>query len=387
MFKKKDKRNKYLLLAFVASFFPTVAAAQPIVPATDGTGTVVIPQGQNFEIQGGQVSGDGANLFHSFSQFGLELNQTVNFLSNPTIQNILSRVTGGEASVINGLLQVTGGNSHLFLINPAGILFGTNARLDIPASFTATTATGIGFGDNWFNATGGNDYAALVGTPNTLSFSNSQTPGAIVNAAQLTVTTGSDLTLVGGTVVSTGHLEALGGDIIVEAVPGESMLRLSQPGHLLSIEIPQPTSPITPLSLPQLLTGNNPTATVVVNDAGQVQLIESGILVENGDVVVHHTSAQTATLSAENNLTLVESQLQTTGDLNLLARDTVRVRDSLANPFLASAGGNLHIQGNQNIDLLALNHPQTPFQSGGDLRLVSDGDISGDSHFASGGSF
>jgi filamentous hemagglutinin family protein len=125
------------------------------------------PKGNRLDITGGQLSRDGANLFHSFNEFGLNAEQTANFLSNPSIQNILGRVTGGNASIINGLIQVTGGNSNLFLMNPAGIVFGRNASLNVPASFTATTATGIGFGNNWFNATGPNNYTTLVGTPNT----------------------------------------------------------------------------------------------------------------------------------------------------------------------------------------------------------------------------
>ncbi len=84
----------------------------------------------------------------------------------------------------------------------------------------------------------------------------------------------------------------------------------------------------------------------------------------------------------------MESQLQTSGDLTLRAGDTVRVRDSVALPFSAQAGGNLSIQGNRGIDILALNHlSQTPFVSGGNLSLISDGIISGDAHFASGGGF
>jgi hypothetical protein len=59
----------------------------------------------------------------------------------------------------------------------------------------------------------------------------------------------------------------------------------------------------------------------------------------------------------------------------------------VANPFLAQTGGNLYIQGNQSIDILALNHPETPFQSGGSMTLVSDGNVSGDAHFFSGGGF
>jgi len=118
--------------------------AQSITPA-DGTGTIVTPDGNRIDISGGSLSGDGSNLFHSFGKFGLSQGQIANFLSNPEIRNILAGVVGGEASLINGLIQVTGGNSNLFLMNPAGIVFGTQASLNVPAAFTATTASSIGF--------------------------------------------------------------------------------------------------------------------------------------------------------------------------------------------------------------------------------------------------
>ncbi|MEG5080374.1 CHAT domain-containing protein [Microcoleus sp. AT8-B4] len=377
----------------IGLFPASQTATAQITPATDGTNTQITPSGNQFNINGGQQSGDGANLFHSFQEFGLTQGQTANFISNPNIRNILGRVVGGDASLINGLIQITGGNSNLFLMNPAGIVFGTNASLNVPAAFTATTATGIGFGNNWFSVAGTNNYTQLVGNPNTFAFTNTQ-PGGIINLGNLAVGQGQNLTLLGGTVLSTGQLSAPGGNITVAAVPGESLVRISQPGNLLSLEIqPQsvagslPQNWVLPVaSLPQLLTGGGGSATgVTVNAGGQIELTGSGLQVENGDVAAKGVTAETATLSANRNLTLVESQLRTTGDLNLLAGDTVRVRDSVANPFVANAGGNLYIQGNQSIDLLALNHlSQTPFVSGGNLTLVSDGMISTDSHFRSG---
>src|SRR4028118_84583 len=174
--------------------------AQSITPAADSAGTQVTPAGNRLDIPGGRLSGDGANLFPSFERFGLDAGQTANFLSNPSITNILGRVVGGNASIINGLIQVSGGNSNLFLINPAGIVFGANAQLNVPAAFTATTATGIGFGSNWFNAVGSNNYADLVGTPTAFAFTTpSNQGGAIINAGQLAVETGQNLTLLGGT--------------------------------------------------------------------------------------------------------------------------------------------------------------------------------------------
>ncbi|WP_424096736.1 CHAT domain-containing protein [Moorena producens] len=369
---------------------PTIA--QPI--QSDGTtDTEVIQDGNRFDIEGGTRSGDGSNLFHSFQEFGLDQDQIVNFLSQPGIKNILNRVTGGNASVINGLMQVTGSNANLFLMNPAGIIFGADAQLNIPGAFTATTATGIGFGDNnWFSAFGNNDYFSLIGTPSVFRFETLGTPGAIINHGQLEVTPGNNLTLLAGTVISTGELAAQDGKITVAAVPGESLVKITQEGHLLNLEIhPLLTDQqsLTPVQLPELLTGADVAHATEFKDNGDgtVTLKDSGITLESGDVAAKEVTAETATLSANNNLTLVESQLSTTRDLNLLAQNKVMVRDTPENPFNAIAGGDLYIQGDLGIDILALNHPKTPFQSGGNLSLVSDGTISGDAHFASGGSF
>jgi filamentous hemagglutinin family protein len=305
---------------------PSIATAQPIV--SDGsTNTVVTPDGNRYDISGGQLSGDGANLFQSFSQFGLNENQIANFLSNPSIVNILGRVTGGNASLINGLIQVSGGNANLYLMNPAGIIFGPNSQLNVPASFTATTATGIGFDGGWFNAFGSNDYSSLTGTPNAFRFDASQA-GVIINSGNLAVQQGQNLSLSGGTVISTGTLQAPGGNIAVTAVPGSSLLRFSQTGQLLSLEIEPPTSgqgnplPITPQMLPELLTGGREDLApgVTVNSSGQAQLAGSGTEIQAGDVAVNQLSSGTATLSAERNLNLIESQLATTGNMNLLAQ-------------------------------------------------------------------
>ncbi|MEG3861794.1 CHAT domain-containing protein, partial [Microcoleus sp. herbarium12] len=259
---------------------PQIAAAQSsIVPAPDGTGTAIAPGAARYDIQGGTPSRDGANLFHSFTRFNLNPGETANFLSNPNIKNILGRVVGGEASLINGLIQVSGGNSNLYLMNPAGIIFGANARLDVPGSFFATTASGIGFDNRWFNGTGANDYGALVGGPNAFAFGSES--GSIVNAGDLAVGTGQNLTLLAGTVISTGKLSAPGGQITVAAVLGENLLRLSQNGLLLNLEVSPAAGvsgaaaiPFSPQSLPRLLSGPGVAEAtgISTNDRGEVVL-------------------------------------------------------------------------------------------------------------------
>jgi filamentous hemagglutinin family protein len=273
------------------------ALTQPITPATDSTGTEVSQQGNLIDILGGSLSGDQKNLFHSFEQFGLDTGQIANFISNPEIQNILGRVVGGNASFIDGLIQVTGGNSNLFLMNPAGIVFGANASLNVPADFTATTATGIGFGThNWFNAFGTNNYQALLGTPSQFTFDVAQS-GVIINSGNLAVQEGKNLTFLGSSVINTGQVTAASGSITIAAVAGSSLVRINQPGHLLSLEI-DPTAPvaangITPLSLPQLLTGGSEgiTAGVAVDSVGQVVMTNSGVVIpsEAGTAIVSGT--------------------------------------------------------------------------------------------------
>ena len=385
------------MLAIAATILSTaVVQGQQIVPAPNDAGTTVTPSGDLLNITGGQTSKDGANLFHSFQEFGLREGQSANFISTPAIRNILGRVVGGNPSIINGLIQVSGGNSNLFLINPSGIIFGPNASLNLPGAFTATTATNIGFDSGFFNVAGANDYSRLIGTPNTFYFNLSQ-PGSILNAGNLAVMPGKSITLIGGTVVSTGSFNAPQGNIIVAAVPGENAVRISQEGHLLSLEIgvvdgellAQNGQLSLPLSLPQLLAGagENSATGISVNRAGEV-VLTAGLRVQSGDVAIASSTvnSQNVTLSAASNLTLVESQLLTEKNLYLLAGDTVRVRDG-SYPFRAIAGGNLTIQGNQNIDIFALNYPKPAFQSSEDITLLSNGTVSGDAHFAAGGNF
>ncbi len=271
-----NRISPFSYLAYL--IWPAIAKAEPIVPADDGTNTAVTRQDNRFNIQGGRLSADDANLFHSFREFNLQKGQTASFSSTEIIKNILTRVTGGNQSFINGTLEVVGSNANLYIINPAGIAFGPNAQLNVPASFTATTASGIRFNQAWFSATGTNNYEQLIGTPSAFVFPRQ--PTAIFNAADLEVKPGQELTLMGGSVVNTGTLKAPGGQITIAAIPEEGLLRVSQEGHLLSLELPSASSGennIAPLSIPEMLTdGISPRRThatgVTINNNGQLVL-------------------------------------------------------------------------------------------------------------------
>ena len=102
----------------------------------DGTlGTTVTRNGTVHTITGGTRPGNGPNLFHSFDRFSVGTADTARFTGPIGIANILSRVTGGQQSVIDGRVRSEIPLANLFLLNPSGVLFGRNAQLDVSGSF------------------------------------------------------------------------------------------------------------------------------------------------------------------------------------------------------------------------------------------------------------
>lgn len=276
---------------------PIAASSQSITPATDGTGTVVDATGNRYDISEGTQA--GSNLFHSFEQLGLSQGEIANFLSSPDIENILGRVTGGDASFIDGLLQVTGGDSNLFLMNPAGIIFGENARLNVPADFSATTANAIGIGQDWFRSIGSNDYSSLSGTPESFAFTTAL-PGAIVNTGNLSADAGQQIQLVGGLVINTGTLSTPGGEITIEAVPEEGLVTVTQERNLLSFGLPIATKsdingsqiPTVPQTLPQILSraeASNVDGISVDGDVVRLTRSDQIIFADSGATIISGT--------------------------------------------------------------------------------------------------
>lgn len=220
--------------------------AQVVPPITpSGLNTVVTTHGAVHNITGGTRPANGPNLFHSFGTFNVPANNIANFLNEtpalPTT-NILGRVTGGNLSSIFGTIQTTGfGNANLFLMNPAGFLFGPTATLNVGGMVTFTSADYLRFGDNAkFYAAPSMDPGSLLSIAPVAAFGFlGSNPGAItVQGSQLSVAPGQGLSLIGGNMAIEGavlapnqvqpaRLTAPGGPITLVSVasPGEVGLK------------------------------------------------------------------------------------------------------------------------------------------------------------------
>ncbi|GBO51894.1 hypothetical protein APA_3475 [Pseudanabaena sp. lw0831] len=301
MFILKHGLSYLLLTSIIAS--TSGAYAQSITTGANGLNTNVDQVGNQYNITGGTQA--GGNLFYSLQKLGLSTGEIANFLSNPNVQNVLTRVTGGEASLINGLIQVTGGNSNLFIMNPAGIVFGANASLNVPASFSATTASGIQVGNGWFGINSSVDEVRnLTGNvtgyafTSTLPSVDTNSSGVIVNEGNLNVSAGKGVTLVGGMVVNTGTIATPSGNITIAATPDNKFIKISNEGSLISLELPIAdrqsvgNAPVLKgVDLPSLLTGKTAGTAIVSgnlnvsgNNGGNIQVLGNNVTLASANI-------------------------------------------------------------------------------------------------------
>jgi filamentous hemagglutinin family protein len=139
----------------------------------------------NFTISEADGIVSGNNLFHSFQRFNVNQGEAATFThSSPNIAHIVSRVTGGDPSAINGgilLRQDDGGTLNptqaaLWLINPAGVVIGDGAFLDPQGVFNISTANRIGFdnGDDFFSHDVSQNSTLSVAMPTAFGFLDKQ---------------------------------------------------------------------------------------------------------------------------------------------------------------------------------------------------------------------
>jgi filamentous hemagglutinin family protein len=194
-----------LLAAATLALAPTLVARAEV--ATDGTlGARVKLTGREVTVPARLGQARGRNLFHSFARFGVPSEGRVTFTGPDGLKNVIARVTGGAPSKIDGTLASKVQGADLWLLNPAGLLFGPNAELDVRGSFHASTADELRFADGAvFSALNPAGSVLSVAAPEAFGFLGAKPPGPItVDRSVLEVPKGKALSLVGGDIAIQG---------------------------------------------------------------------------------------------------------------------------------------------------------------------------------------
>lgn len=315
------------LLFFLGWWSPS-ALAQVVPDATLGLEASQSQlQGSQIIIEGG--ANRGLALFHSFEQFNVADGQQVFFANPQGIDAILSRVTGTTPSNLDGTLGVLG-PADLFLLNPNGILFGPNAQLALPGSFTASTADSLRIGDINFSAAIPQPVPLLaVNVSPGIQFGANAPERLIQNQADLVLAPQQKLSFDGGTIQQAGQIILPGGTVDLRgsilSLTGEintrtadnqfGLLRLSSPTDLTIAA----ATPLTNQAISQALQNNE----VVVESDRNLTLISP----------ITSSSPAALTLSAGYYLRILDdgsgAASSLAGNLALLSDNNIRITQPL----------------------------------------------------------
>ncbi len=221
MILRDDPRHFLYLVGAALSLFinasrPAVAQITTVITPDGSLNTMVSENGPVHTITGGAIR--GPNLFHSFEQFDVGASHTARFTGPVSIEHILSRVTGGNPSMVDGTLQSEIPGAHLFLLNPSGVVLGPNASLDIDGAFHVSTADMIRLGDGGQFVVDLSAQSGLsVANPVSFGFLSESPSGIRIDESVLVVPAGEMLSVVGGDIDIVGGAEGImiarGGEI------------------------------------------------------------------------------------------------------------------------------------------------------------------------------
>ncbi|MBD2605262.1 filamentous hemagglutinin N-terminal domain-containing protein [Scytonema hofmannii FACHB-248] len=304
----------------------------------------------------------GNNLFHSFRELSVPTGGSAFFSNDLNVQNIISRVTGGSISNIDGLLK-TNGSANLFLINPNGIIFGQNASLNINGSFFVSTANNIIFADGTqFSATNLQTPPLLtVSVPIGLQFGQIAQPIQIYGSTLEQVVPGNTLAILGGDVlVKGGRLIAPGGRIDIGSVAPNSLVSLNpiSEGSAFGYEGVQNFQDIQ-LSQRALINTSG-------EGSGGIQLRGRDIAIADNSQIARFTlgnkpgqplvikASETVEISNNSQLLTATGQNRPASDIEIETKRLI-VRDGAfidASTFGSGAGGNITVNASESVQLL-----------------------------------
>ncbi|MES1023170.1 filamentous hemagglutinin N-terminal domain-containing protein [Gloeocapsa sp. BRSZ] len=324
----------FLLAGVIGKVLCIAPASAQIVPDEIGNEKTIVTSLDSAPIDlitGGATR--GINLFHSFQEFNVDAARGVYFENPQGIENILSRVTGKNPSRILGLLGVQG-EANLYLINPNGIIFGSQAILNVQGSFVATTANAVQFGNQGiFNTSNPTAVPLLSINPSAFLFNQLIPNSFIYQAASfLLVPENNSLIFLGGNVtIDGGALLAPSGRVEVGGLAVEGKVELTINGSNLNLSFPT----------------NVARADVLLTNAAGISVAGEGggsIAVNARDIDLLGTSALLAGIQPE--LGSVDTQA---GDITLDATGQVTLGEfsligNFVSPNSTGSGGNIYIK-------------------------------------------
>ena len=249
-----------LIATAVSACFSPLVFALPVAPNV-ASGTA------SFAQSGNTLTVTNSNrAIINWNSFSISGNENVRFVQSSSTSSVLNRVLGSNPSVLLGSLQ---SNGKVFLINPAGILVGQGARIDV-AGFVASTLT---LSDSDFLA-------------NRLRFTETPGAGKVQNFGEITTPGGGNVYLVAPQVDNHGIITAPNGEVLLAAGQRVELIDTATPG--VRVEIVGTEGTATNLGTITAEAGRIGIAGVLVKNAGTLNA--SSLVSEGGRIFLKATN-------------------------------------------------------------------------------------------------
>ena len=300
---------------------PLVAAlaalglAQPIYAQQLPQGPTVVNGSASIGTNGAQMTiTNSPNAILNWQSFSIGAQSGVRFQQENSASQVLNRVTGNDPSQILGSLS---SNGRVWLINPSGVLFGQNARINV-AGIVAST---LDIANADFLA-GRYNFVAADG-PNR---------GEVMNKGEIRTTFGGRVWLLGEQVKNEGLVEAPGGQIVLAAGKSIELVDSGMPNVIVRVTAPE--------------NGAINLGTLVAT-GGSVDL-HAGIVNQSG--IVRATGVTTdpsgrVSLKAMTDVMLAEASKTQAGNVNIAAGNTLNNRGEVSGKDVSLSGDQVLQQG------------------------------------------
>lgn len=337
---KQVFRPSPLSLAIAACFASTLAFALP-------TGGQVTSGSATFSQTGNTLTiTNTSGSIINWQSFSIGSGEVTRFIQPSTSSSVLNRVITNDPSIILGQLQ---SNGQVFLINPAGILVGSGARIDV-GNFVASS---LQMSDADFLA-------------KRFVFQNTPGAGLVRNEGTITTPTGGSVYLIAPQVENAG---------IIHTPQGETLLAAGQ-----TVEIGDTATPGVRVAV----TGSDTQATnigSIVADSGRIGMVgalvknrgalsASSAVSEGGRIFLRATSSIEQSASGR-----IEANGAAGGQVSLQSGDTTVVEGQIDAVGLKGKGGTVEVLG-EKVGLFGNAHIDASGTTGGGTILVG-GDYQG----------
>ena len=220
---RRTRHARFARRALAASIMAAFGAAPP-ARAQLPTGAQVVNGSAQIAVSGSQMTiTNSPNAVLNWQAFSVGATNGVRFEQESAASKVLNRVTGTDPSSILGSLS---SNGEVWLVNPYGVVFGNNSRVDVGA----LVATTLGVANDDF-------------VSGRLAFGASAVPGGqVLNQGAITTSFGGRMWLLGDSVRNEGSVNSPGGRMVLAAGKSIDLVDSGVPNVTVRVSAPENTA-------------------------------------------------------------------------------------------------------------------------------------------------